>query len=314
MMHKIAHQLSEHECWFTPYYTDGLLAVLERNSLIDFSVAGLQVQHRVLAYCKEHSLPVDHRGTRQAYDLVVTCSDLFIPKNVRNCRIVLVQEGMTDPENFAFYLVKYLGFPRYLASTSTTGMSDAYVRFCVASEGYRDHFARKGVSASKIVVTGIPNFDNCAEFLDRPFEHRNYTLVATSDARETFKYENRKKFVEKCKRIAGDSKLIFKLHPNEIVDRAVQEIEMWAPDALIYHGCAIEPMIAHCDRLVTRFSTVVYIGIALGKSVYSDFDLNTLHAMTPIQNGGTSAIAIADVCREALPSTKTYHQQLNGAV
>ncbi|CAN5427198.1 hypothetical protein BH10BAC6_BH10BAC6_04790 [soil metagenome] len=308
MMHKIAHQLPECDCWFTPYYTDGLLAVLERNSLIDFTVAGQKVQHGVLDYCKSHELPIDHRGTARLYDLIVTCSDLFIPKNVRRSKIVLVQEGMTDPENFAYYLVKYLGLPRYLASTSTTGLSDAYVRFCVASEGYRDHFVRKGANAEKIVVTGIPNFDNCEIFRALPFEHRNYTLVATSDARETFKYENRKKFVEKCLRIAGDSTLIFKLHPNEIVERAEQEIEMWAPSAIVYHGRPIEPMIAHCDQLITRYSTVVYIGIALGKSVFSEFDLNTLRAMAPIQNDGTSSYAIADVCRSVLRQERSYHQ------
>ena len=49
------------------------------------------------------------------YDLVVTCSDLVVPKNIRHGRVVLVQEGMTDPENMAYYLVKYLGLPRYLA-------------------------------------------------------------------------------------------------------------------------------------------------------------------------------------------------------
>lgn len=307
MMHQIALHLSEFDCWFTPYYTDGLLSVLERKSLIDFTVAGLQVQQRVLEYCAMHSLPVDHRASNNRYDLVVTCSDLFIPKNIRQSKIVLVQEGMTDPENFAYYLVKYLGLPRYLASTSTTGLSHAYARFCVASDGYRDHFIRKGADAKKIVVTGIPNFDNCESFRSLPFEHRNYTLVATSDARETFKFENRRKFIEKSIRIAAGSQLVFKLHPNEIVGRATAEINKWAPSAIVYHGRPIEPMIAHCDRLITRFSTVVYIGIALGKPVFSDFDVQTLRAMAPVQNGGTSSATIADECRSVLRNETSYH-------
>lgn len=306
-MHKIAQHLSEFDCWFTPYYTDGLLSVLERKSLIDFTVAGLQVQQRVLHFCDAHNLPVDHRGSKHAYDLVVTCSDLFVPKNIKRSKIVLVQEGMTDPENVAYYLVKYLGLPRYLASTSTTGLSHAYVRFCVASEGYRKHFIRKGACAKKIVVTGIPNFDNCESFRSLPFEHNNYTLAATSDARETFKFENRKKFIEKCIRLAGDSQLIFKLHPNEIVDRAADEINKWAPSAIVYHGRPIEPMIAHCERLITRFSTVVYIGIALEKPVFSDFDLQALRTMAPLQNGGTSSAAIAQECRRVLRKERSYH-------
>lgn len=300
MMHKIAHHLSDHECWFTPYYTDGIIGVLERKNLIEFTVAGSIIQRRVLTYCATHDLAVDERAASRTYDLVVTCSDLIIPKNIRGTKIVLVQEGMTDPENFAYYLVKYLGLPRYIASTSTTGMSDAYVRFCVASEGYREHFVRKGVRDSKIVVTGIPNFDNCASFRKEPFEHRGFTLVATSDARETFKYENRKKFIEKCLRLANGSQLIFKLHPNELVERASAEIRLWAPDALIYHNRPIEPMIAHCDTLITKYSTVVYIGIALGKVVHSDFDMATLRRMMPVQNEGTSAETIAGVCREVL--------------
>jgi hypothetical protein len=48
-----------------------------------------------------------------------------------------------------------------LAGTAATGLSDAYHAFCVASEGYRDFFIRKGARPEKIIITGIPNFDNC---------------------------------------------------------------------------------------------------------------------------------------------------------
>ena len=137
---------------------------------------------------------------------------------------------------------------------------------------------------------------------DEPFElqDRKYVLVATSDARETFKYENRKKFIRYAQEIAGERDLVFKLHPNEDVKRATQEIAAWAPEAFVYHGRSIDPMIAHCDALVTRFSTVVYIGMALGKTVYSEFPLEQLKRMTPIQNGGLSALNIASVCEEVL--------------
>jgi len=300
MMHAIAKHLSEADCWFTPFYTDGLLAVLERKQFLEFTIAGRTFKDRVFSYCEQHDLQVDYRGQRQPYDLVVTCSDLVVPKNIRHRRIVLVQEGMTDPENLAYYLVKWLGLPRYLASTSTTGLSDAYLKFCVASEGYRDHFIRKGVRPDKIEVTGIPNFDHCAAYRDIPFPHKDYVLVATSDSRETFKYENRRRFIERAVRIADGRKLIFKLHPNERVDRATKEIEQWAPGAIVYDRGDVHPMIAHCDTLVTRFSSCVYVGIALGKTVFSDFPLEQLHRMTPIQNGGMSGAVIADVCRRVM--------------
>src|SRR5207249_7217172 len=114
--------------------------------------------------------------------------------------------------------------PRYLASTAATGLSHAYDYFCVASQGYRDLFIRKGVDPAKIRITGIPNFDNCASALDNDFPYRGYVLVATSDMRETFKYENRKAFIEKCLRIADGRQLIFKLHPNENIARATVEL------------------------------------------------------------------------------------------
>ena len=94
--------------------------------------------------------------------------------------------------------------------------------------------------------------------------------------RETYKYENRKKFIKRALKIANGRQLIFKLHPNELVERAKQEINLYAPGALVYSQGKTEEMIANCDILITRFSSVVYVGLALGKEVYSDFDLEML--------------------------------------
>lgn len=300
MMVQIARHLQHHDLWFTPHYTDGLLYVMERNGLLEWTVAGKRHQQRAVDLLESEGLNIDLRGERHDYDLVITCADLVVPKNIRHKRIVLVQEGMTDPENLAYYLVKYLKLPRYFASTSTFGLSDSYVSMCVASEGYRDHFVRKGVRPEKIVVTGIPNFDNCAKYRELPFEHKDFVLVATSDSRETFKFENRRKFILRAREIANGRQLIFKLHPNEVIDRAVSEINLWAPEALVYHSRSIDPMIAHCSTLITRFSSCVYVGIALGKEVYSDFPIEHLQRMCPIQNNGTSAMRIAEVAEDVL--------------
>jgi hypothetical protein len=227
-----------------------------------------------------------------------------MPRNIRNTKVVVVQEGMTDPENFAYHLWKTFPFlPRWIASTATTGLSGMYDRFCVASEGYRDLFIRKGADPAKIVVTGIPNFDNCKEYLNNDFPHKHYVLVCTSDMRETYKYENRRKFIEKALRIANGRPLIFKLHPNENFERAKREINRYAPGALVFTGGNTEHMIANCDVLITRYSTTVYVGLALGKECYSDFDIEELKKLTPVQNNGTSAAAIADVCRQVLEAT-----------
>jgi hypothetical protein len=315
MMHKIAcHLADDYDCYFTPYYADGFLRVLLKAGLLDFSILGGQFRRRTEAYLVTNNLQLDYEGKAHDYDLVLTCSDLVMPKNILGKKVILVQEGMTDPEHIAYHLVKFFHLPLYLASTSTTGLSHAYDIFCVASEGYRELFIHKGVKPEKIIVTGIPNFDNCQRFLNNDFPHKHYVLVCSSDSRETFKYENRKAFIRHALDIANGRQVIFKLHPNENVKRAIREINKYAPNALVYPTGNTEHMIANCDVLVTRFSTVVYVGIALGKQVYSEFDLNTLYRQAPIQNGGTSATSIARVCRQHVEGHPFEPQRVTSAV
>lgn len=297
-MHQIAQHLPEYDHYYTPYYADGVIEKARQKGLLENTILGYKLANRCMSYLKLNDLNVDVQGQNQDYDLVLTCSDLIMPKNILDKKVVLVQEGMTDPENLFFYMAKmFKWFPRWLASTSTTGLSHQYHRFCVASEGYFDLFMRKGVRAETLRVTGIPNFDNCRKYYNNVFPHKNYVLVCTSDSRETFKYENRKKFIEKCVEIANGRQIIFKLHPNEKVERATQEINRYAPHALVYSSGNTEEMIANSDVLITRFSSTVYVGMALGKEVYSDFDIDELRRMTPIQNASAAA-NIAGVCRE----------------
>lgn len=302
-MHHVARNLPEFEHWFTPYYCDGILEKLRKLNLLESSILGNKLIQRCLDYLHTYDLPVDFQGRKHAYDLVVTCSDLVVPRNIRGKKIVVVQEGMTDPENFAYYLWKMFPIlPRWIASTSTTGLSGEYTRFCVASEGYRQLFIHKGAPAERLVVTGIPNFDNCAQYLRNDFPYKNYVLVCTSDMRETYKFENRKKFIRKAVAIAAGRQLIFKLHPNEDSARAAAEINRYAPDAMVMSTGNTEHMIANCDVLITRYSTTVYVGLALGKTCYSDFDMEELMRLVPVQNGGRSAANIADVCRSLIDS------------
>jgi len=300
MMHQIAEQLQEHDCYFTPYYTDGFLNLLVQNGYLHFTPLGGQAKNKSEKFLIEKGRTIDYGGVQHDYDLVLTCSDLIIPENIQDKKIILIQEGMTDPENFKYYLIKNLGLPRYLANTSMTGLSDAYVKFCVASEGYKKIFLNKGVKPEKIAVTGIPNFDNCKSYLKYIFPYHHYVLAATSHLRETFKYENRKFFIKKARQIADGRQLIFKLHPNEKWDRATQEIESWAPGSQIFTGGNTNHMIANCDAMVTRYSTVVMVALALGKQIYSDLDDDYLKKITPLQNGGKSAENIARICEEYL--------------
>lgn len=303
MMHKIAKYLPDQDCFFTPYYCDGAWLPLQKVGLLDFTIIGGQNRRTTERYFSEHQLPVDYAGKVRQYDLMLTCTDLMVQKNTRTQPLILVQEGMTDPENLVYQVVRRthrLGVPRWLASTSTTGLSDAYVKFCVASEGYKRHFEKKGCKPEKLVVTGIPNFDNVAEYLKNDFPHRDYVLVATTDTRENFKWDNRRKFLRRCLAIAEGRQLVFRLHPNENHARSTAEINEICPGALVFTQGNTNHMVANCHTLVTQYSSVVYVGLALGKRVYSYFDVDSLREMVPLQNGGTSGKNIADVCREYL--------------
>lgn len=300
MMFKIYRHLKHHNCYFTPFFSDGFLNLLARNGFLDFTILGGQARIATLHFLQENRLFLDDGAVRNDYDLVVTCSDLFIPKNIVGKKIVLVQEGMTDPENFKYYLVKNLNLPRYLANTSMTGLSDLYEIFCVASEGFRELFIQKGIKPEKIAVTGIPNFDNVEEYLNNNFDHKNYLLAATSHLRETYKYENRIRFIDDVVEIANGKQVIFKLHPGENVERATREIEKYAPGSLVYSIGNTNHMIANCDALVTRYSSVMLVALALNKPVYSDVEPCFLKKLTPIQNGGTSAERITEICESYL--------------
>lgn len=295
MMHQISQHLENYECYFSPYYGDGYIKFLVNKGYLRFSILNGPFRLNTEKYLQQHNLNIDYRGISNNYDLVYTCADLIMPKNIRKKKVILVQEGMTDPENLMFYLVKYLKLSRWFASTSTMGMSNQYTLFCVASHGYKDFFICKGAKADKIIVTGIPNFDNLQQFLNSDFPHKNFVLVATSDARETYKIENRKKIIKDCIRIANGRQLIFKLHPNENVERATREINQFAPGALVYSSGNINYMIAKCEALITQFSSTVYVGIAFGKEVHSAFDIEELKRLMPIQNNGTSAERIAKI-------------------
>jgi hypothetical protein len=190
----------------------------------------------------------------------------------------------------------------WLAGTAATGLSHAYQKFCVASEGYREFFIRNGADAGKIVVTSIPNFDNCQRYHSNNFPHKNYVLVCTSPLREVFRGEDRKAFIRKAVEIAKGRPLVFKLHPNENAKRAINEINQFAPEAKVFTTGSAEDMIANCDVLITRFSSTAFVGLALGKETYSDYGMEQMRKLMPIQNN-SAASNIAEVCRKLLEET-----------
>ena len=300
IVHKIAQEMGEYNCYFTPYYADGIEAWAAHLGWLDFTVLGGRHHVETNAYFAEHNLPVDYRGQAREYDLVVTASDLIVQRNIMGKRLVLVQEGITEPESIVFHIVRALKLPRYIANTSTNGLSDAYDLFCVASHGYKDHFVRKGVKPEKIAVTGIPNFDNLRENLKNEFPLKDYVLVATTPYRETFRVDNRITFIRRCAKIADGRQLIFKLHPTENPRRARGEIEKYAPGSLVLEYGNVDHMIANAAVVITQQSTCTFVAVALGKEVHTFLDKGELRRLMPIQNEGTSGHRIATLCKRVL--------------
>jgi hypothetical protein len=112
----------------------GFDEILRRLGLMEFTISGNKLA--AAAEVSSGSWP-RHRlpGKNRPYDLVVTCSDVYLQKNIRNNRIVLVQEGITDPESMMFHLVKRLRFlplwwrvHRRPVSAMRTGLSASQAR------------------------------------------------------------------------------------------------------------------------------------------------------------------------------------------
>jgi hypothetical protein len=310
----IGSALADHNCYYTPFYCDGRLLRASRRGQLDFTVLAGPLRERTVAFMRAAGLQIDDRGEGREYDLVVTCTDLILQNNIENRRIVLVQEGLTEREGFLFWLVRHLGIPRVFANTAAFGLSDGYEVFCVASPGARDLFRAKGVRDEKMIVTGIPNFDNVAVYRDNDFPHRDFVLICTSNARETFKYHDRMRFLRDALNIAAGRPVIFKLHPAEQHDRATLEIRSIAPDALILTEGNTEQMIASSTAVVTGYSTVAFTAALLDKDVHSYIEPEVLRKVLPVQNGGTSAARIAEVCRACLASNPIDVERLRARV
>lgn len=300
-MHQISAHLDDYDCWFSQLFPDSafLNAIVKYTPLANGTVLKGQFRTKSENYLQEHGLRMDYGGVKNTYDLVVYCTDMVVADKFKQAKTVWVQEGMIDKRKRIAGVVKTLGLPPYFTGdTSLNGSTNRCDIYCAASEGYKDHFAKFGTDHRKLIVTGIPNYDNHLQFLHNDFPYSDYVMVATSDMRETYKFENRPAFIKHAAKIADGRPMLFKLHPNEKFDRAKAEINKHAPaGTLIFHSGNTNHMIANCSELVTQYSTVVYTGIALGKKVHSYFDVEELKRLAPVQNGGTSASNIARVCR-----------------
>jgi len=300
-MHEISKHLQDYDCWFSQLFPDTafLKAMIKLTPLADGTVLAPHFRVKSESYLRQYGLKIDYEGNQNKYDLVVFCTDMVVAEKFKQTKTIWVQEGMIDKRTILTDIVKTLRLPSYFSGdTSLNGSSNICDIYCVASDGYKNYLAKYGTNPEKLIVTGIPNYDNQRQFLDNDFPHHNYVMVATTDMRETYRLENRPAFIKRAVKIANGRQMLFKLHPNERVDRAEAEIRKYAPAGTLIYNCGnTSHMIANCAELITQYSTVVYTGIVLGKKVHSYFDVDELKKLAPIQNGGVSAKNIAQICR-----------------
>lgn len=300
MMHKISTALSECDSFFTPNFADGWIGWSAKLHLTDFSSLGGHHLRETMQYIEANQLPLDFAGKLHNYDLVVTGNDLVLPRVARRTRLVLVQEGILNEATLATGLVRYLKLPRFLANTSALGFSKAYDYFCVASHAYRKAFIRNGLPAERLVATGIPNFDDAQAYRKNDFPYQDYVLVLTSSIRETFGFDDRPAFLAKAQELAGERKVLFKLHPNENHQRAIREIRQVFPHAPVFMSGNAHEMIANARMLIAQKSSAIFTAYALNIPVYSQLDETTMRKLMPLQNGGTSHLRIAEICDDLL--------------
>src|SRR5262249_4404061 len=179
-----------------------------------------------------------------------------------------------------------------------------------ASDGYVEDFVARGAERERLVVTGLPNYDDFAGYKKPGHWIEGHVLACTSDGRETLRRDDRKEFIKWSLEIAAGRPLVFKFHPNEKMTRAAAEVEKWAPGARYITTCRGEELAANCATLITEWSTLAYVGLALDIPTYSYRDLERHKAMMPVQNK-RGAKNIADECRQilvergVLPATST---------
>lgn len=304
-LHQITRHLEdEYNIYFTQIYGSGFFfKLLAESGISDNTVLGKNSSFtaKSLEYIKANHLKYDYRGETLGidYDLLLVSTDLVFPKRLKHKKIAWVQEGMIDPPMPFGKWIKKLRLPLYFTGdTSLNGTSNIADIYFSMSQGYKKYFVQNGTDENKILTTGIPNFDNIEELKNNPLKERDYVLVATSDIRELGGNDDRIDFIKKCLKIANGKKLIFKPHPNENLYRVTQEILKEAPHAEIVTKVNLDHMIANCDILITQFSSCVYLGLVLGKVVYSYFTMEDLESKKPIQNHGKSSEIIAKILKE----------------
>ena len=92
-MQQIASLLPEYDCWFSQVYSDTHIAkFLKRYTpVMNGTVMSDYHREKTEKYLREHGFQIDYKAEKNEYDLVVFCSDMVIPDNLRNIKQILQQ-------------------------------------------------------------------------------------------------------------------------------------------------------------------------------------------------------------------------------
>lgn len=163
-MHQISSFLPEYDCYFTQFFDDNpIVKFMLKVGIMEQTILSGHFKRNSEEYLKKHNLKNDYRMEiyNHKYDMVVMCTDMVFVDRIKNLKTVWVQEGMTDPLNRWGRFVRKFGLhPAFTLSTSLNGSMNRCDIYCVGSLGYKEKFIKQGTDGERLVITGIPNFDN----------------------------------------------------------------------------------------------------------------------------------------------------------
>src|SRR6202012_5055514 len=112
-MHQISHFLPDYDCWFSQVFSETRISkFLEKyTNIIEGTVMSEQCRENSEKYLRERGMQIDYKAARNKYNLVVFCSDMVVPANIRQPKTIWVQEGMIDKLTLVSRIVKALGLP-----------------------------------------------------------------------------------------------------------------------------------------------------------------------------------------------------------
>ena len=137
-MEAISKFLPEFDCVFSQLYAcNKMIAQAIKWGVLNTTILGNPLRRIAENYLIQNGYNLDYQAQLNTYDLVVYCSDILMPGNLKGIKSIWVQEGMIDPYTLLSRMVQKLGLPGYWSmGTSLNGTSNICDIYCTASPPY----------------------------------------------------------------------------------------------------------------------------------------------------------------------------------